>query len=126
MEEINKQTRIDGKFNWRWSRILDIYIYTRTKKREVKRMNFRQLNLRDNKSYELVDTPGHQNFVRSMINGISSNVNIAIVILSMIENEFEASFNGGMLKEHLVLAKAIGIQNIIIVSNKMDVINWIG
>ena len=45
-------------------------------------------------------------------------------MLSMLPNEFESSFQNGMLKEHLVLAKAIGIENLIIVANKMDLIKW--
>jgi len=74
--------------------------------------------------YTIIDTPGHQQFVRSMISGISRNVKNAIVVVSMAENEFNASFTDGMLKEHLTLATSIGIEKYLIVANKMDKIGW--
>lgn len=42
----------------------------------------------------------------------------------MINNEFESSFEKGMLKEHLILARSLGIRFLVIVGNKMDLINW--
>ena len=55
--------------------------------------------------YQLIDTPGHKSFVRSMIEGISENVNIGVLMISMKDNEFNSSFGGGMLREHLILAR---------------------
>ena len=74
--------------------------------------------------YNIIDTPGHQSFVRSMISGISRDVKSALVVISMKDNEFEASFGSGMLREHLSLAKAVGIENLIVVANKMGLIKW--
>lgn len=60
-----------------------------------------------------------------MISGISrEGVDIAVLMVSAIENEFNSSFERGMLKEHLILAKATGITNLIVLINKMDVVNW--
>ena len=42
----------------------------------------------------------------------------------MKENEFESSFERGVLKEHLIIARSLGIENLIIVANKMDLIDW--
>jgi elongation factor 1-alpha len=108
---------------WVWSRVLDIFD---DEKVRGKTHQFVNVPFTFNKhSYELIDTPGHQGFVRSMIEGISSNnIHTAVIIVSMIDNEFESGFNRGMLKEHLLLARAIGIKKLIIAANKMDLIDW--
>ena len=43
MEQIKKQAKIDGKSNWIWSRILDIY---EDEMKRSKTMNILQLNLK--------------------------------------------------------------------------------
>lgn len=131
--EIDKFKDKKGKIIW--SKILDIYEEERSKN---KTHEFSSIEFKfNNEEYQLIDTPGHQCFVRSMIEGISScsspfsslreekgGVNLALVLISMIDNEFESSFERGMLKEHLILARSVGINNLIIVGNKMDAINW--
>merc|ERR1712100_964826 len=72
----------------------------------------------------MIDTPGHQGFIRSMIGGISRDVDIAVLMVSVIDNEFNSSFDKGMLKEHLILAKAVGIKNLVVLINKMDTVDW--
>lgn len=59
-----------------------------------------------------------------MIGGISERVHIACAVVSMLPNEFRAGLNGGMLKEHLTLARAIGLEHLIVLANKMDMIAW--
>ena len=59
-----------------------------------------------------------------MIEGISGKVNIAVVLISMKDNEFASAFGSGMMKEHLILCRAIGIEHLILVANKMDLIEW--
>ena len=122
IDKIRKQAKIDKMEKWVWSRVLDIYEeeMKRGKTHEYNEINFEK----DGKKYQLIDTPGHKSFIRQMIEGISGNVNIAVLLLSMIDNEFESSFERGMLKEHLILARAVGIEHLIIIGNKMDVIMW--
>ena len=116
----------DGKETQVYSRVLDIFEeeQERGKTHEYNEIVF---SLNDNE-FLLVDTPGHSSFVRSMIAGLltKSFDSCALVVVSMILNEFESSFNNGMLKEHLTLAKATGINKIIIVANKMTsaFVNW--
>jgi translation elongation factor EF-1alpha len=42
----------------------------------------------------------------------------------MKDNEFKSAFGSGMMKEHLILCRAIGIEHLILVANKMDLIDW--
>lgn len=114
----------EGKANYVWSWILDIYEeeMAKSKTHEYSIIPFNYAE----KAWTLIDTPGHQSFIRSMIGGIAeNNPQTAVVLVSMISNEFEASFiREGMLREHLTLARAIGIKNLVILCNKMDQINW--
>lgn len=122
MNKIKKKAKDDKMDRWVWARVLDIYEEEQVKGKthEFETINFEY----EEQKYRLIDTPGHQTFIRSMIEGIYDNVGNAILLVSMIPNEFESSFERGMLKEHLTLARAIGIKNLIIAANKMDVIKW--
>ena len=122
MKQIELKADKDKMGKWKYARILDIF---EEEMARGKTHDFNEIELTyKEKKIILVDTPGHQSFVRSMINGISRNINTAILLTSMIENEFESSFERGMLKEHIILARCIGIDNLIIIANKMDVIDW--
>jgi small GTP-binding protein len=122
MEKIRIKAQEDGASTCIYSRVLDIYEeeQERGKTYEFDTVTF---NYKD-KQYQLIDTPGHQKFVRSMIEGISQHVNIAVLLISMKENEFEAAFGSGMMKEHMVLCRAMGIEYMILAANKMDLIDW--
>ena len=75
--------------------------------------------------YELIDTPGHASFVRKTIQGIGAFPNVtAVLVISAIENEFNSGFQKGMTKEQCILARASGVEHIIIAINKMDAVNW--
>ena len=121
MSKINKKAMKDKIGSWNWSRILDIYEeeMARGKTHKMSSVKFTY----NQRKYELIDTPGHGCFVRSMIEGISGDVNIAVVLISMKENEFNAGFKG-MLTEHLFLVRAMGIKYIVVLGNKMDLIKW--
>ncbi|VVU95565.1 Elongation factor Tu GTP binding domain [seawater metagenome] len=122
MDKIRQRAIKDKMERWVWSRVLDIY------EEEMVKGKTHEFNLIDfnynQKDYQLIDTPGHQMFVRSMIEGISQDVNICVLLVSMIQNEFESSFEKGMLKEHLILARAMGIRHLLVIGNKMDAIDW--
>ena len=122
MNKIRVKAKADKMERWVWARVLDIYEeeMERGKTHEFTQIDFTY----NNNDYQLIDTPGHQAFIRSMIGGIYSGVKIGVVLVSMKENEFNASFTTGMLKEHLILSKVVGIRHLIILANKMDIINW--
>jgi len=122
MEKIRIKAKEDGMEPWIYARVLDIYEEEaeRGKTHEFDTVTFKH----NERNYQLIDTPGHQKFVRSMIEGISQEVNIAMLLISMKDNEFEASFGPGMIKEHMLLARAVGIEYMVLVANKMDLIDW--
>jgi small GTP-binding protein len=122
MENIRAKAQKDNAIGQVWSRVFDIYEeeMVKGKTHEFDFVDF----VYGDKSYRLIDTPGHQKFIRSMIEGLSNDVDIAMLLVSMKDNEFSSGFENGSVKEHLTLARAIGIKNLIIVCNKMDLIDW--
>lgn len=79
------------------------------------------------KEYHMIDTPGHKMFVRSLIEGlcaIDSSKIIGCLILSMAKGEFESGWTNGQTKEDILLARACGIEHLIVLVNKMDLVEW--
>jgi small GTP-binding protein len=108
---------------WKWAFLLDVNEEERVKGKthEYTVIPFEWKE----KEYELIDTPGHQSFVRSTIKGIGSYPNVhAILVVSAIENEFSSGFERGMLKEQVLLARASGVTRLIVAVNKMDAVGW--
>merc|ERR1712137_1325691 len=74
----------------------------------------------EKKRYTILDAPGHKNYVPNMIGG-AAQADIGILVISARQGEFEAGFDGqGQTREHTTLAKTLGINQLVIVVNKMD------
>ncbi|QPG74001.1 hypothetical protein FOA43_001318 [Brettanomyces nanus] len=72
--------------------------------------------------FTVIDSPGHKDYVPKMINGVTQ-ADIAVMIVDTAS--FEAGFsNNGQTKEHLTIAKNLGIKRCIIAVNKMDTVDW--
>ena len=109
----------------KWSNITDINEEEQVKGK-THEFNFIPL-IYKNREYQMIDTPGHKIFIRSLIEGLSSidsNQIIGCLILSMAKGEFESGWKGGSTKEDVILARACGIENLIVLVNKMDLIDW--
>ena len=63
--------------------------------------------------FTVIDAPGHRDFVKNMITG-TSQADAAVVVCSAIEGP------QAQTKEHVFLAKTLGVKQIIIAINKMD------
>ncbi|KAM0688637.1 translation termination factor GTPase eRF3 [Conglomerata obtusa] len=79
----------------------------------------------ENKKIYILDAPGHKMYVSDMIVG-ANQADIAVLVVSARINEFEAGIKGGQTNEHILLSRASGIRNVIVLVNKMDDIsvNW--
>lgn len=89
--------------------------------------------------FAVIDSPGHRDYVPQMINGITQ-ADVAVVIIDATSDLiFEASnvnshfissdasqseIAKGQTFEQLTIARNLGIQRVLIVVNKMDVIGW--
>jgi len=72
------------------------------------------------KRYTILDAPGHRNYIPMMIDA-AAQADVAILVISARSKEFEAGFQkSGQTREHIILAKTLGVRSIVVVVNKMD------
>ncbi len=65
----------------------------------------------------IIDTPGHKEFLKNMVTG-AANASLALVLIDALEGIQEQS------KRHSYLLSFLGIQHIMVLVNKMDLIQY--
>jgi elongation factor 1-alpha len=71
--------------------------------------------------FTLIDAPGHRDFVKNMITG-ASEADASILVVSAKTGETEAGLSeGGQTREHAFLLKTLGVNQLIVLINKMDI-----
>eukprot|EP00299_Pterocystis_sp_00344_P010530 c4725_g1_i1.p1 GENE.c4725_g1_i1~~c4725_g1_i1.p1 ORF type:complete len:608 (+),score=168.00 c4725_g1_i1:32-1825(+) len=74
----------------------------------------------ENKQFTVLDAPGHKSYVPHMIGG-ASQADVAILVISARRGEFETGFEkGGQTREHAMLAKTVGVRQLVVAVTKMD------
>tara|TARA_Y100000310_G_scaffold332179_1_gene407264 strand:- start:21 stop:1304 length:1284 start_codon:yes stop_codon:yes gene_type:complete len=71
----------------------------------------------DKFEFTIIDAPGHKDFIKNMITG-SSQADAGVVVVSAPDGIQEQT------KEHIFLARTLGVSQLIIAVNKMDVAKW--
>lgn len=76
------------------------------------------------KQVTAMDAPGHRDFIPNMISGTSA-ADCAILVIDSNKNAFESGFfQGGQTREHAVLARTLGVKQIIVCVNKLEIWDW--
>lgn len=76
------------------------------------------------KSVNVMDAPGHKDFIPNMITGTSA-ADFALLIVDSGKNSFDAGFfSGGQTKEHAILARSLGVKKLIVCVNKLEIWDW--
>ncbi len=69
----------------------------------------------ENRHYAHVDCPGHADYVKNMITG-AAQMDAAILVVSAMDGAMPQT------REHILLARQVGVPNIIVFLNKVDMI----
>jgi bifunctional enzyme CysN/CysC len=69
------------------------------------------------RKFIVADTPGHEQYTRNMVTGASS-ADVAVILIDARRGVLEQT------KRHSFLTSLIGIKNVILAVNKMDLINY--
>ncbi|KAF1742985.1 hypothetical protein MXB_656 [Myxobolus squamalis] len=71
---------------------------------------------------EIIDSPGHKNFIPNMISG-ATQADAAILVVDAVPGAFEAGFSErGQTREHVSICRYLGIDQIVVAINKIDAV----
>ena len=70
----------------------------------------------DNRHYAHVDCPGHADYIKNMITG-AAQMDGAIIVVAATDGQMPQT------REHLLLARQVGVQHLVVFVNKVDTID---
>ena len=128
IEKLKEEAVQNQMESWQWAYVLDSL--PEEKQRGITSdVAFYPFKTQE-RNFMLIDAPGHRDFVRNMIRG-AAQADACVLVLSAVPNDLKSGLKkgktndpGGQTREHAILASVLGISQIIIAVNKMDLVNY--
>jgi len=119
IEKFEKEAQEMGKGSFKYAWVLDKLKSERERgiTIDIQLMKFKT------KIYDVtvIDAPGHRDFIKNMITG-TSQADCAVLIVAAGTGEFEAGISkNGQTREHCLLAYTLGVKQMIVAINKIDI-----
>ena len=132
LKKLEEEAKSKNRESWYLAYLMDISEEEKAKGKtvEVGKATFEL----QTKRFTILDAPGHKNYVPNMIQG-AAQADVACLVISAKAGEFESGNSicklpilipktgfdkGGQTREHAMLARALGVTELIILVNKMD------
>jgi len=98
-----------------WSFVLDAF---KAERDQGITIDTTQIELRTkSRDYLLIDAPGHEEFLKNMITG-AANATAALLLIDVAEGVREQT------QRHTYLLKLLGVKEVVVVVNKMDLVEY--
>ena len=118
IEKYKREAKVKNRESWFMAYIMDTYEEEREKGKtvDIGKASFSTPHRR----FTLLDAPGHAGYIPNLLLG-ACQADVAGLVISAKKGEFESGFDKqGSTREHTLLLKALGVNNLIVMVNKMD------
>ena len=118
IEKYKREAKVKNRESWFMAYIMDTYEEEREKGKtvDIGKANFTTPHRR----FTLLDAPGHSGYIPNLLLG-ACQADFAGLVISAKKGEFESGFDKqGSTREHTLLLKALGVNHLIVMVNKMD------
>lgn len=119
IEKFEKEAQEMGKGSFKYAWVLDKLKSERERgiTIDIQLMQFKTKKY----AVTIIDAPGHRDFIKNMITG-TSQADCAVLIVAAGTGEFEAGISkNGQTREHCLLAYTLGVKQMIVAINKIDI-----
>ncbi len=128
IEKLREESKAYSMESWTWAYVLDTLPEERQKGITAD-IAFQYFET-DRYKFVLIDAPGHRDFVKNALRG-AAQADAALLVVSAVENDLKAGLKagtpespGGQTREHAILGSVLGIEQLIVCINKMDLVNY--
>ena len=118
IDKYKREAKVKNRESWFMAYIMDTYEEERDKGKtvDIGKASFSTPHRR----FTLLDAPGHAGYIPNLLLG-ACQADVAGLVISAKKGEFESGFDKqGSTREHTLLLKALGVNNLIVIVNKMD------